>query len=121
MRRGLIDSLKFAVAERDYRYDRIKKGEREKKTRDLEYGNVKGEKKNQREKTMRAAIDGSASSIHIDVSACASVCVFCLCAGCVSIHTQVRRLCLISMLSGNHQVILRGPFLRCVAQEHIML
>jgi len=31
MRRGLIDSLKFPVAERDYRYDRIKKGEGKKK------------------------------------------------------------------------------------------
>lgn len=30
MRRGLIDSLKFPVAEPDYRYDRIKKGEEKK-------------------------------------------------------------------------------------------
>lgn len=44
MRRRLIDSLKFPVVEPDYRYDRIKKrGEErrgEKKTRDLEEGNV---------------------------------------------------------------------------------
>lgn len=64
MRRGLIDSLKFPVAEPDYRYDRIKKGEG-KKTRDLEEGNGK----NQREKKMRAAIDGSASLIRTDVPA----------------------------------------------------
>lgn len=78
MRRGLIDSLKFPVAEPDYRYDRIKKGEG-KKTRDLEEGNGK----NQREKKMRAAIDGSASLIPTDVFAC----VFCLCV-CVGMHVQ---------------------------------
>lgn len=38
MRGGLIDSLKFPVAEPDYRCDRIKKGEE--KTRDLEEGTV---------------------------------------------------------------------------------
>lgn len=84
MRRGLIDSLKFPVAEPDYRYDRIKKGEG-KKTRDLEEGNGK----NQREKKMRAAIDGSALLIRIDVLA--FVCVFCLrvcvCAAMFA-HTQ---------------------------------
>lgn len=79
MRRGLIDSLKFPVAESDYRYDRIKKGEGEKKTRDLKEGNGK----NQREKKMRAAIDGSASLIRIDVPL---LCVFCLCAGSVYTH-----------------------------------
>lgn len=77
MRRGLIDSLKFPVAEPDYRYDRIKKGEEKKKTRDLEEGNGK----NQREKKMRAAIDGSASLIRTDVFAC----VFCL-RVCVGMH-----------------------------------
>lgn len=55
MRRRLIDSLKFPVVEPDYRYDRIKKkGEErgeEKKTRDLEEGNVvEGGKKSKREK-----------------------------------------------------------------------
>lgn len=49
------------------------KKEREKKNpRHLEEGNVE-RKKNQREKTMMAAIDGSASLIHIDVSACECV------------------------------------------------
>lgn len=76
MRRGLIDSLKFPVAEPDYRYDRIKKGEGKKQ------GIWRREMvKNQREKKMRAAIDGSASLIPTDVFAC----VFCLCV-CVGMH-----------------------------------
>lgn len=112
MRRGLIDSLKFPVAEPDYRYDRIKKGEG-KKTRDLEEGNGK----NQREKKMRAAIDGSASLMLM----CLLVYFVCACVlVCTCRHTQVQ-LCLISVLSGNHQVTLQGPFLWCVAQEHIVL
>lgn len=83
MRRGLIDSLKFPVAEPDYRYDRIKKGEG-KKTRDLEEGSGK----NQREKKMRAAIDGSASLIRIDVLAFVCVCLcVCVCVWLCS-HTQ---------------------------------
>lgn len=115
MRRGLIDSLKFPVAEPDYRYDRIKKGEG-KKTRDLEEGSGK----NQREKKMRAAIDGSASLIRIDVLAFVCVCL-CVCVyTAMFTHTAVQ-LCLISILSGNHQVTLQGPFHRCVAQEHIVL
>ena len=84
---------------------------------------------------MRAAIDGSASLIRIDVLAfvcvlfvcvCGRVCVcvcVCVCACAVMFmrtHTPVQ-LCLISILSGNHQVTLQGPSHRRVAQEHIVL
>jgi len=47
------------------------KKERGKKTRDLEEGNGK----NQREKKMRAAIDGSASLRRVDASLLCVVCV----------------------------------------------
>lgn len=68
---------------------------------------------------MRAAIDGSASLIRIDVLA--FVCVLFVCVWiCSCVHTPVR-LCLISILSGNHQVTLQGPFHHRVAQEHIVL
>lgn len=66
---------------------------------------------------MRAAIDGSASLIRVDVLA--FVCVLFVCT-LMCARTPVQ-LCLISVLSGNHQVTLQGPFLRCVAQEHIVL
>lgn len=68
---------------------------------------------------MRAAIDGSASLIRIDVLC--FLCAFCLCVRvCSCVHTPVQ-LCLISVLSGNHQVTLQGPFHRRVAQDHIVL
>lgn len=84
MRRGLIDSLKFPVAEPDYRYDRLKKGEG-KKTRDLEEGNGR----NQREKKMRAAIDGSASLMRVDVLAFVRVLFVCVrVCRCSHTHTH---------------------------------
>ena len=118
MRRGLIDSLKFPVAEPDYRYDRLKKGEG-KKTRDLEEGNGR----NQREKKMRAAIDGSASLMRVDVLAFVRVLFVCVRVyRCSHTHTHtLLQQCLISILSGNRQVTLRRPVQRCVAQEHIVL
>ena len=91
------------------------KKERGKKTRDLEEGNGK----NQREKKMRAAIDGSALLICTDVHAFVRVLFVCV-QVCWCVHTPLQ-LCLISILSGNHQVTLQGPFLRHVAQEHIVL
>lgn len=78
MRQGLIDSLKFPVAARDYRYDRIKNGEgwRGKKQGIWRRGTVG--KKNQREKKMRIAIDGSASLIRTDVPAFVYVLFVCI-------------------------------------------
>lgn len=67
------------------------------------------------ERRPRAAIDGSASLIRINVLA--FVCILFVCA---DVHTPVQ-LCLISALSGNHRVTLQGPFLRHVPQEHIVV
>lgn len=100
MRRGLIDSLKFPVAERDYRYDRIKKAEM-KKTRDLEEGNGK----NQRGEEMRAATGGSASLMRADVPA--FVCVLFVCTAVFDLGAQWQ--------SSGH---VAGTFLLFAAREH---
>lgn len=87
--------------------------------------------KNQREKKMRAAIDGSASLIRIDAPAFVCVLFMCVCSlahahthAHTHVHTAVQ-LCLISVLGGNHQVTLhKAPFffpLCVLAQEHIVL
>lgn len=86
MRRGLIDSLKFAVAECDYRYDRIKKGEREKKTRDLEEGNVKGEKKSKRKDDEGCHRRISIVYTHWCVCLWEGVCVLFVCWLCIYTH-----------------------------------